>query len=340
MGLVALKIGMAAGLFAWGALSALSARAVRGSWPRVIHLCNSVAAGVLVSVAVVHMLSESQGELGEWGLAVAAGLTGCAAGPPAPGAAEANAGSGTCEPFPVGPALFVAGLMLIVAVEHGGWAPARDAHTLGAEDGSQYDRAVREPGNGVGGSAVRIQVGPVCFQSDDESGSGSSSEAATGHRDRAGTGGTGRSRASSVAGVGTAASVSVHSVIEAVAMGSSNDLGAFTSLLLAVALHKGFTSFAVGSALAASEDATLYAWGVLAYSLASPLGIIFGVLISSLEGCVAAAAQCFAAGTLLAIGVLDLLVPSLAAGTRLEARCNLLAASASALAMALLAAWL
>mmetsp|Transcript_17591 Transcript_17591/g.44247 ORF Transcript_17591/g.44247 Transcript_17591/m.44247 type:complete len:125 (+) Transcript_17591:235-609(+) len=123
-------------------------------------------------------------------------------------------------------------------------------------------------------------------------------------------------------------------------MGSSVDMSSFTSLLFAVALHKGFTSFSVGSALVAQESKVVFLVGVLIYACAAPTGVVAGVLLTSLTpGAFAAAAQCFAAGTLLAIGLLDMLLPAVSLEDVVQSRWNLSVAFLSATAMTMLAAW-
>jgi len=289
MNIVILKLCCAAAL---GMLGASSVQIVKGIYTGLLLICNAIAGGVLITVSTMHMLSENAEKLEGWGLAVTSFFKPACRG-----------GSEDCEAFPLGNALFVVGMLLIIGMERCFGHTHLDGHTSSEDftedsaDEREDDKKLNEPVK----ASTLSSVG------------------------------------TSVAGIGAVMGVSVHSFVESVAMGSTDKVGDFTSLLFAVALHKGFTSFSVGSAL---KDSPSWWVGAFCYSIVSPSGIICGVLLMQLPGLFAAAAQCLAAGTLMSIGLTDLLLPTLNPEVTNRGGLHLMAACLSATAMSLLAVWI
>lgn len=117
---------------------------------------------------------------------------------------------------------------------------------------------------------------------------------------------------STFAGVSTLVGVTIHSIIEGVAMGASQSDFALGLLTLAVLCHKFFATFAVASSLQGTGGQALW-WGVCTLQAATgPLGMLVGAIASAdLDGKASAALQCTAGGTLLAIGITHMLIPAL-----------------------------
>jgi len=104
-----------------------------------------------------------------------------------------------------------------------------------------------------------------------------------------------------------------------------------------VLFHKGFAAYALGSAWAQTHTLK-QAWPLLFFIAATPVGILIGALVMSVSGPeVRALIQALAAGTVLYVGVHDILQPALKAPGMDFIKW--LCASAGFIAMALLAIW-
>jgi len=150
-----------------------------------------------------------------------------------------------------------------------------------------------------------------------------------------------RPRGSILMGLGTLIGISIHSVIESVALGASQSLGTAATLMAAILFHKTFSAFAVGSSLHGVVNNRPALWWalILVFALSAPAGILAGAMCgNALEGQRAAALQCVAGGTLLAIGITEMLVPGLS-GSETQKKRRLFAAVFAFLAVSLLAIW-
>jgi zinc transporter ZupT len=76
--------------------------------------------------------------------------------------------------------------------------------------------------------------------------------------------------------------LSVHSIFEGLAVGFAKTLNDVFTLLLAIAVHKGAASSALGISLVKTfpDDFTLCRWLVFTFSLSTPIGIITGMILS------------------------------------------------------------
>ncbi|KAL6072924.1 Zinc transporter ZIP3 [Balamuthia mandrillaris] len=107
--------------------------------------------------------------------------------------------------------------------------------------------------------------------------------------------------------------LSIHSVIEGLALGVESTVSQTTLLLIAIASHKWIEAFAFGTSFV-KEGVKLKSWvGILAiYSTATPIGIGIGIgLNSALSGRSAFIAEglleSLAAGTFLYVAIMDIL---------------------------------
>lgn len=127
---------------------------------------------------------------------------------------------------------------------------------------------------------------------------------------RAGAGGTGERRRP-VYPVIMLAALSIHSVIEGVALGLEPEVAASLWVMIGILLHKGSASFALMfSAHAAGLNASNLRAFLAVFVLTTPLGILFGAMVSSLvQGksaeLVAGVFYALAAGTLIYAAIMD-----------------------------------
>jgi len=118
---------------------------------------------------------------------------------------------------------------------------------------------------------------------------------------------------SSLGGLGTLIGMCLHAFPEAMAMGAQQDAGSMAVLILAVGFHKFSASFAVASSLRGICNGSQCAWWTLSmvFVAMGPLGMGVGALVAdTLEGPALSALLMFAAGTLMAVGILEMLLPS------------------------------
>lgn len=100
--------------------------------------------------------------------------------------------------------------------------------------------------------------------------------------------------------------LSVHSIFEGLAVGLTPDLKNTFNMVLAIAIHKGAAASSLGISLVKTfpDDFKLCRWLVFTFSLATPLGIIMGMLLKN-------------AGT-----IYDIIFNSLAAGSFVYIACS------------------
>eukprot|EP00930_Biecheleria_cincta_P031076 TRINITY_DN21559_c0_g1_i1.p1 TRINITY_DN21559_c0_g1~~TRINITY_DN21559_c0_g1_i1.p1 ORF type:complete len:283 (-),score=30.09 TRINITY_DN21559_c0_g1_i1:437-1285(-) len=146
---------------------------------------------------------------------------------------------------------------------------------------------------------------------------------------------------SRLAGITTLVGISIHSVVEGIATGSTHSAGTFEILLFAVLLHKGFAAFAVAASLQEVTRTNLNLWWavVVGFACIGPVGLAIGAICrANVEGQLSALLQCLAAGTLLAVGINEMLMPALQDVGVWKKR-KLVAAVLGFSAMALLSVW-
>ncbi|CAE8650498.1 unnamed protein product [Polarella glacialis] len=262
--LTSLMIAAAVAYFVVALAGAVAVRFIARISPKWLQLCNATAGGVLIGVALCHMLAESAGGMSAWGTAISSALGG-----------EAD------DPFPLGLFLAGVGFFLIISLEHLLGGHDHDTGHLHDEEESQ-DRQSSEinPEVESDGGIVNIK----------------------------------RATNTELSGFTTLVGVSVHSIIESIATGSAQSADTFGIIVLAVLFHKGFAAFAVASSLQgiAKSNVTLWWSLIILFALTGPIGILIGgICKASVDGQGSAALQCLASGTLLAVGMNELLMPAL-----------------------------
>lgn len=145
----------------------------------------------------------------------------------------------------------------------------------------------------------------------------------------------------SVAGFAALGALLVHSCIEGLASGATTDPDQAFAITIAIMCHKFFAAFGLGSSLLPLKDeGRTFAWiaSNLAFCAATPVCMAIGAIAAQgLEGTAVAVVTAIAAGSLLAVGINEMLVPSVTNAKHPVVNCfvSILAASA----MSLLAAW-
>ena len=77
--------------------------------------------------------------------------------------------------------------------------------------------------------------------------------------------------------------LSVHSIFEGLATGLASDLKSAVNMLIAIGIHKGAASSSLGISLVKTfpDNFGLCRWLVFTFSLATPIGIILGMILSN-----------------------------------------------------------
>lgn len=84
-------------------------------------------------------------------------------------------------------------------------------------------------------------------------------------------------RVSFVTAVLLGAALSLHSILEGLALGSQSTLHSSEDIMLAIFAHKGLAAYALGASLMDSRTSAKRFWMiVLSFAIASPLGILMG----------------------------------------------------------------
>lgn len=263
-----------------GGLAALKLE--RSETPVVMHLAFAFAAGILIAVAEVHMLSDGASDLEDAGILFSRTFN----------------TSGNCV-FPLGNMLFVFGFALITIIE--------------------------ELSRIIFGDHHHHDILPLdCHKKSMDCHKRSSACVV-------GSGG----------GLAALLGLSFHSIIEGVAAGSGRSKSTTAFILIAVAIHKGFSAFALAAAnisLVRQERTDLWILLVFWFALSGTIGILIGMYASMhLEDTVIGAITCVAGGSLLSVGMTELLLPAIKNEDHLVCKLSLFTFSLSS--MSLLAVW-
>jgi len=282
--------------FAATLLGAVLAKTVEKIPGNSVSYANAFCGGMLLSVAIVHMLSESASELEGLGKTLNVAL----------------GGEGE-EPFPVGYLLCGAGFLFIIAVERLVIGGHHEEDSTQESEKAVSDVPPQSTNDDLEANR-NVELPPL--ENADYAAANISYD-----KSRSFTGLLPRSLSlltpevprnkQNLVGMATFLGISAHSTIESIATGASPDQASFFMLMTAILAHKVLTSFAVGVALRA-VSLRLWMLMILAFAMSGPIGIVIGAsFASNLEGEQTAALQCVASGTLLAIGLDSMLLPSL-----------------------------
>uniref|UniRef100_A0A7S3QRR3 ZIP family transporter n=2 Tax=Dunaliella tertiolecta TaxID=3047 RepID=A0A7S3QRR3_DUNTE len=106
-----------------------------------------------------------------------------------------------------------------------------------------------------------------------------------------------------------AGALCVHSVLEGMALGAQQTMTDTEDIMIAIAAHKGLAAYALGSSVVESKASAKRFWSViLAFSLASPVGIFIGYALSSVSNSKGGAAlSALASGTFLYVAMMEVI---------------------------------
>ena len=138
--------------------------------------------------------------------------------------------------------------------------------------------------------------------------------------------------------------LSIHSLIAGLALGTQTSSSGFAIVLVAILAHKGSAAFALGVSMHRAEIPRRRATPLIAgFAVMTPIGVLAGILLTSLASSAAEAAfeiwfDAIAAGTFIYIGALDIIreefIPA-----RNGRRRRFIATGAGLLVMTLVAIW-
>lgn len=103
--------------------------------------------------------------------------------------------------------------------------------------------------------------------------------------------------------------LSVHALFEGIAVGITTELKDIITLVMAIAIHKGAASSALGISLVKTfpNDFVLCRWLIFTFSLATPLGIVVGMSLQESD-MVNVVINCLAAGSFVYIACSEVIV--------------------------------
>ncbi|CAL5220634.1 g2678 [Coccomyxa viridis] len=130
-----------------------------------------------------------------------------------------------------------------------------------------------------------------------------------------------------------------HSILEGMAMGAQTNIVDSVHIFIAIAAHKGLAAYALGSSVVDSQASMQKFWTVIGFfATATPVGILLGVVLSSVSNSDAAAAvSALASGTFLYVAFMEVIPRELAVPQHRTAKLGMLMLGFAA--MSLLAIW-
>ena len=104
--------------------------------------------------------------------------------------------------------------------------------------------------------------------------------------------------------------LSVHSFFEGLACGLQMNLTACLNIVIAIGVHKGIAGSSLGIALVRTfpEDFTTVRWCIFIFAMASPVGIILGMILNSQGEIYTIIFSSLAAGTFFYIACNEMIV--------------------------------
>jgi len=300
-------------IFVAGLLGGLAPKCLSACPTKWVQLFNAFAGGLIIGVALCHMIAESSEGVEPWGRAIS-----CAFGNDACCGEEEDehehdeAGGnctnttivsrrlhggeeGECEPYPIGMALVCLGFFFMLFIEE----LFPHEHVENNPHASDDEASSEDEGRKNTKRKALTKVSSDDEASSDDEGSLSSGSS---------VGKNTKGKRSSAAGCGTWLGLMIHSTIEGFAIGGVGD----PVVMASIAFHKFFAVFAASSTLMSCHSCCWFT-AVLVLALSGPVAAVIGMVVSESLGerPICSALQCFAAGTLLSVGIFDLLAPAL-----------------------------
>lgn len=104
--------------------------------------------------------------------------------------------------------------------------------------------------------------------------------------------------------------LSTHATFEGIALGLQTEMNSCLSIVIAILVHKGAAASALGVSLVKTfpKDFTLVRTLVLLFSLATPIGVVIGILCAGAGDIVDVIMSSLAGGTFIYIGCSEIVV--------------------------------
>ncbi|GMH40530.1 hypothetical protein BSKO_08434 [Bryopsis sp. KO-2023] len=258
-----------------------------GTFGIIFQLGNMLSAGVMLSAGFCHLLADALPKIQE-----------------------------EVTNFPLGPFLTATGYLLTlvadeIAVSISGESHHGHGHSHGHSQ-NHVENTFKSEGDG-GAADTNGNTGMQSLEIDtvklvqNESSSGENGiKSPTAHEDAPSV--------SFVTAVLLGAALSLHSVLEGAALGAQKEQKKAEDILIAILAHKGLAAYALGASLMDSETSSKRFWSVgLGFSIASPIGICLGYILSSFaSGLVSSSLSALASGTFLYVAMMEVIPKELA----------------------------
>ena len=110
--------------------------------------------------------------------------------------------------------------------------------------------------------------------------------------------------------------LSVHSVFEGLALGLAKTETSCMNMVIAILAHKGTAALSLGISLvkAFPDDLRLIRWLITIFNIATPLGVVIGMVVSNAGDIYCVIFSSIAAGTFLYIACTEIIVQEFAVG--------------------------
>jgi len=216
--------------------------------------------------------------------------------------------------FPVAPLLCATGLLMTIVADamassvswDGGHGDARKTHSAACCDAEGYLQAIDGGGGhsgaseGAGGRAARVSFLTATL-------------------------------------LGCA--LAFHSFLEGAALGAQETADRTLDIFVAIAAHKGLAAYALGSSLVESRATVSRMWSVLLFfAVATPVGIVSGLLLAEFAaGTAAAGCSALASGTFLYVALMEVIPNELSHKDNMAAKISTMILGFSL--MSILAKW-
>jgi len=117
---------------------------------------------------------------------------------------------------------------------------------------------------------------------------------------------------SPLAALAATCGLTVHSLLEGLALGLRTNWGDFAVVAVTIGMHKLFASLALGALLAELDSSCKLKWaGKWAFCLGSPVGIIVGALLAMKASCIVTSpTSAFAGGSLMWVALHEVIGPA------------------------------
>lgn len=252
-----------------------------GTFGLMFQLGNMLSAGVMLSAGFCHLLADALPDI-----------------------------QAKVTNFPLGPFLTATGYLLTLVADELAVAISGHGHHHSSPSKNPSSKLDVEGGdevlNGHGGmQPLEIDTAKLVTHTDSSSNDNGLKSPPPTHQDPS---------VSFVTAVLLGAALSLHSVLEGAALGAQKEEKKQEDILIAIIAHKGLAAYALGASLMDSQASAKRFWSVaLGFSIASPVGIFLGYILSSISsGVVSSSLSALASGTFLYVAMMEVIPKELA----------------------------